>query len=144
MTPNGDVKYVTKCRICGHEFKAAPFVAYLGDGIDPRMVGMQQTLQKHMMSDPAHQFYGAMVLAICSFQFQDPVILEFGELTRFAIQHTTRKNFASDEALLEKAQAFPADEVESAHNLLKDLRDFLTEQGEYAPNIQQSAAVVRT
>ena len=143
-----NTQLTTKCRVCGHEFKASAFVPYLGQGIDPRLVGMQQKLQQHMMSDQHHQFYAAVALSVCSFEFQDPIVREFVELTRFAVHHTTRKNFPNDGVFENiahacvsgpEAQALP-DSVRNAiaqqvAGALKDLADFLTESGPYAPKL---------
>lgn len=142
MTP--ETKYLTRCRICGHEFKNSPFVPYVGNGIDPRLIAMQQKLGEHMLSDEKHQFYSATALAVACFAFQDPVINDFLNLVRFSLQQASRRNIATDSQILDRfaALGFGSESIEILKPLVYDLRDFLMEQGAHAPKIEEPSALV--
>ena len=143
MTP--ETKYLTKCRLCGHDFKNTPFVPYLGEGIDPRLFTMQQKLAEHMQIDQQHQMFSAMALAVCSFSFQDPHINQFLNLVRFYIQQASRKNVADDAMIVDRFAALKctAEEIEKLKPLVFDLRDFLTEGGVHAPQLPEVPQLVR-
>lgn len=134
MSPEAaPMKYATVCRICGHEFHSEPFVPIVGTAADARRQKMGQVLTQHAMTEHSGQILG-FLLAAC-FQFGDPVILQEMEAARWTAHQLTAKNFIPDQTIEHNlaGQGFDAEQIQ----IIKDLRDLLTETGKYAAIPQQ-------
>jgi len=128
------VSYDATCRLCGKKFTGPP----LESPQDPRIQKMGEALFKHMLQgDEAHKTYAVICIAVCSFLIEDPIVKIFANGVRYAAFQALRKHYLPDEQLHSVVSGLPPEEFEAA---MKDMRDFLTEQGEHAPKFPQMSS----
>ncbi len=123
-------KLETRCKLCGHVFRASPFsLDLLGQA---RLGKFFQMVSAHIQD--AHKDYAAAGV-IAAYTTQDPALLQIAESARGQVHKLTRRNQAPNDYINDRlARAgFSAIEVQKILPLFCEMRDFLTEQGSYAP-----------
>jgi hypothetical protein len=75
------------------------------------------------------------------FQCEDPKLAQLQERVRASIFKVSRRMTITDAEIQDRVArlGLDPDEEEGLHTLLKDMRDLLTEQGNYAPPNGQPA-----
>jgi len=126
--------YTETCRICGKQFKGAP----LASTTDPRMNKLGEALFKHMWdTDEVHKNFTITAIILAGFILEDPMAIQYGAPIRYMAFRALRKNFVPDEVLHDTVSRLTPEKFEDA---MKDMRDFLTEEGEYAPKFAVQSA----
>lgn len=147
-TNGSTLKHITKCRLCPQIFQASPMdVPIVGEPPAARiqkfvmalMAHLQKKHGEHMalISQGGGEFMG--LLALRSFETADPNIQQTIELARARFFVVTRKNLMPDAMIVEKAVSLGLDPAtqQQVVDLMKEMRDVLTEQGKYATFQQQ-------
>jgi hypothetical protein len=79
-------------------------------------------------------------LALIQFDSQDKSLAEMREMIRYDIHRTTLRVNITDEhivkALAELGIDLPTDDQKRIENLIRDLRDLLTDSGAYSPQVK--------
>jgi hypothetical protein len=142
MSSNGNLKYITTCKLCGQRFanKALPII---GDNPDASTRSFIHALILHLNREHPQQFQAftrAMVtlannfagwLALQNFEITDPNLLKSQEELRTFAHSITRKNDLTDAEITDKIVSLEPLTAEKVTALCKEWRDFLTEQGRY-------------
>lgn len=132
----------TTCRICGQQFPTPTMQpAIIGAPPDADTKNFVGSLATHLISTHAdkwaaieiggQEFMGFLILGL--FESQDVNLMMKQEQARYGIQQMTRKRTISDADILDRVARLeldPEKEQETA-DLLQDMRDLLTEQGQY-------------
>jgi hypothetical protein len=131
-------KKITTCRVCGQEFKA-PAIKPDDRG---QILKLAEALGRHLNTHEELQRAVTTLLLATLFTTEDemlkasiPTILAGVEPTRAMIHQATRRTYI-DDALIDNKIADLGFEVEDAkglQTLLRDMRDILCEEGQYAP-----------
>ena len=150
MTPP-NVEYVTRCRVqgCGKQFLSSPMdIPIIGQPND-RVVKFVTALMEHVQKKhPQHmqQISGAIqeymgFLIVTMFQCEDPKLAQLQERVRASIFKVSRRLTITNEEIQDRVArlGLDPDEEEGLQTLLRDMRDLLTEQGNYAPANGQPA-----
>lgn len=131
MTPVAtEIKHATRCRLCGHEFRARPFSL---DAIGQiRVKKFFDAVSVHMQANHAEYMAAATISA---FATEDPTLIPLAEKARAEVAARTRSHTATDDAIRSQlARAgFTEDEIVKSLPVFREMRDYLTEQGQYAP-----------
>lgn len=141
-------RYETTCRICRQPFVADAFVPILNGGADPRLASFGNQLFQHMVQRHASEL-GAFLIVTC-FNLTDPVLIGIFEPLRWAVQQNTRRANVTDEQLQNRINKLADDinDPQVIHEpplilvMLRDLRDYLTEQGAYAPKPVEAPSMI--
>ncbi len=155
MSDQQILKPITTCRLCGQKFcDRALDVPIIGEPVTAAAERFVSALAGHIMSKHREQaqkiiagskcLYG--FLTLLHFESQDAALKQLAELIRYDIHQSTRKLVISDEHV-SKAVASLNLEAEAAARteaLIRDLRDLLTDSGQYAPQktAEQKAPVL--
>lgn len=138
------LRYQTVCKICQRISYAPPLdIPIIGQGDAQIGEYIMGTLVGHLRSEHPDvwlqveaklQEIGAF-LACGMFNLQDPAIVARLDLLRYALHTATRKNNISDDGILDRLNRIGLEEnnVKAVAALITDMRDALTEQGQYAP-----------
>lgn len=120
--------YTTNCRLCAKKFEGPPFDLHDNE----RLAKLFQAVAKHFQEAHA-DFISAAVIA--GYATEDPALQVIAEAGRSTVHNKTRKNMAFDAQIQTKlAQAgFNEAEIMRIFPIMQDLRDCLTEQGNYRP-----------
>jgi len=138
------IKYRAVCNVCHRISYAPPLdIPIIGQGdaqIEQYIMG---SLVGHLQSEHPEAWglvasnikeIGAF-LACAMFELQDPAIQGRLNLLRYALHTATRKVRISDGTILDRlARAgFTTEEIERIGPVMRDMRDALTEEGQYKP-----------
>lgn len=147
------IKYQTTCRICGQVFRAAPLDIPIIGQADRRLVQFVQALASHiqkehpdtmnLVASNIQEVTGFLVLS--TFRIEDPTLTARFQSMRYALQTVTRQNRVDDKTILDKLAGLGLSqpEIETVAPLVKDLRDFLCEEGSYKPKTGSPKLVVQ-
>lgn len=136
-------KYRTACRTCGQLFLSAPLDIPIVGHADERLVRFVQTLAEHIQTHhpdlmgrvglTIQDMTGFLILSM--FTSEDPTLIGKSEMVRYGFHRMTRNNDITDGTILDRlARAgFTKEEIERIGPVMRDMRDALTEQGQYAP-----------
>lgn len=141
--PQQILKYRTLCRICGQPFVAAPLdITIIGEA-DERLRKFVKRLTEHLktrhpdamalIDANVEDIKGVMVSGM--FSTQDPLIAVCAERARYTLHTVTRKTQITDETIFDrlKNNGINQDAIDTVLPVMRDMRDELTEQGQYAP-----------
>jgi hypothetical protein len=99
---------------------------------------MEHVQKKHpqammQISGSIQEFMGFLVVSM--FQCEDPKLSQLQERVRASIAKVSRKLTITNEEIQDRVArlGLDPDEEEGLQTLLRDMRDLLTEQGNYAP-----------
>lgn len=143
MTPN--LEYLTKCRVpgCTKEFVSSPLDIPIIGKPNERVVKFVTALMDHLgkkhpevmmrVSNAIQEYMGFLVVSM--FELNDPRLIEMRERIRAEIAVLSRRNNIPDSMIDGKIAelGFDDTDAEGLRILLRDMRDLLTEQGNYAP-----------
>ena len=149
-------RYQAKCRICGKVVAEFPVLEIPVIGHPNEKAQKVLTiLGTHIATRHHEQFVagGQLVadfqafLVMSQFETQDPTIGARAETIRAGLQALTRKYMLSDQHIEQAIVALDSQNqlnTETVGALIRQLRDVLTEQGQYAPKLEtpQSTLVV--
>lgn len=147
------LKYETRCRACGQIFRAAPLDIPVVGHADERLVKFVQALAAHIQKEHPdtmtlvaaniQEITGFLVLSV--FESQDPSLTARFQSARYALQTATRQNKVTDETIQDKLAGLglAQEEIEKVSPFIKDLRDFLCEEGSYKPKTGERKLVVQ-
>ncbi len=133
-------KTTTTCQKCSWSMTAAPFVPIVGGGPDVRLFRYIGALKEHIES--AHPDVGMEIgafsafLIAAAFKFEDPFLLKTRSDLRYSLHKSTRVVQVSDEQIGERVariEGLTPEQIEGLNFLIRDMRDVLTESGQYAP-----------
>jgi hypothetical protein len=135
-----EMKYAVSCPRCSWKMEAAPFVPVVGGATDPRLLRYIGKLKEHVEQkhpDVAMQIgaFSAFLIA-AAFKLEDPLLLKMHFDLRYALHRMTRAKLITDEEIQDRVsriEELDRRQQEAVSFLLRDMRDVLTEQGEYAP-----------
>ena len=147
---NPTLDYTTRCRVpgCTKTFVSTALDVPIIGQPDAKIVKFVTALMDHMqkkhpqemtvISQLVQQFLGFIVVS--QFEIADPKLLEMREAVRASMARMSRRFIISDADILDKVARLELDpdDEEGIGILLRDMRDLLTEQGDYAPNPSQS------
>jgi hypothetical protein len=148
--------HITHCLLCPPERPKkiiADQIPQVNPGeAPPEAVGrFVQTLSDHLQKKHPEAFQHAVAMAqvmmahliVCRFETTDPRVSRARDETRAFLHKLTRKNDEAELDLRMRLEAFGFDPSDNQHGLLmlKDLRDFLLEEGEYAPTSEPQTIV---
>jgi hypothetical protein len=154
----GSLIYLTTCMVpdkdgkpCGEQFScpALPEFSVMDPGTAKAAGRLVGALAKHLekkhperlapVAPLSAAYQGFLVLN--NFDTQDPQLIQSREHLRAMLHNQTRKNFVPNAKILEpfapilEREHLTTDDRNLLLELLENFRDFLTEQGEYAPKI---------
>lgn len=149
MASNGTaLKYITTCTLCNQRFSNSA-LPLIGETPDAQTVRFVTGLAKHLKTvHPqeierlraetailSNQFVGWLTLQ--KFETTDPNLQASQQRLRMWLHGLTRKNQLTDAEITDKivSLGLDAEHAGPVNDLCKELRDFLTEQGRYAPQI---------
>lgn len=149
MTPK--LEYITRCRVpgCNKEFVSSPLDIPIIGRPNERVVKFVGALVEHIqkkhpqampnISAAVQEFTGFLVISM--FEVADPKLQEMTEHVRASLAKLSRRFNISNEDIQDRVARMGLDpeEEDGLNTLLRDMRDLLTEQGSYAPKIQQPA-----
>jgi hypothetical protein len=136
-------KYRTACRTCGQLFLSAPLDIPIIGHADERLVRFVQKLAEHLQTHhpdlmqrvglTIQDMTGFIILSL--FTSEDPTLIGKAEMVRHGFHRMTRSSDITDGVILDRlARAgFTKEEIEKVGPVMRDMRDALTEQGQYAP-----------
>ena len=138
------LKYITTCKLCNQRFanSALPIV---GEHPDAKTAKFVTSLAKHFKSAHkeaaqaiwndtsifATQFAGWIVMQ--QFATDDPQLQASQQRLRSWLHSLTRKNQITDAQITDRLVAAEPLTLERVTVVCKEMRDYLTEQGGYAP-----------
>jgi len=144
------LEYTRRCRIpgCTTQYVSSPLVPIIGQP-DPRIGKMIQEMAKHLEKHHPEQFeQGAKAvqqymtfLFLSVFELQDPLLIQLYECIRAPLHQYSTRATIPDSVIDGKIAdlGFEDEDAEGLRTLLRDMRDLLTEQGDYAPQNNQPA-----
>ena len=149
MTPN--LEYITKCRVpgCNKEFVSNALDIPIIGQPNERVVRFVTALYDHLgkkhpevmqrITGAIQEYMGFLVVGM--FEVSDPKLLEMREHIRATLARIFRRFQISDGDIQDRIARLELDpeEEEGLNTLLRDMRDLLTEQGNYAPRNGQPA-----
>jgi hypothetical protein len=112
------------------EFHARPFeLSVLGK---PRLMKFFQAVKAHL--DEKHADYLAAA-TIAVYTTEDPALVRIAESARGQVNAASRKNTASDAQITDRfaGAGFTQEELSRLIPLVREMRDYLSEAGKYAP-----------
>jgi hypothetical protein len=147
------LEYITRCRIpgCKKTFVSDPFGLEIIGKPGDRIVKFVSRLIEHAQTDhpqqwaqisgAIQQYMGFMIVRM--FEIQDPQLLGMQEGIRAALHHFTTRLTITDEEIQSRVARIGLDpeQEEGVGLLLRDMRDLLTEQGQYAPQLSEKPLV---
>jgi hypothetical protein len=147
MTPNG--KYKASCRICGKTVTEFPIlnIPIIGEP-DAKATQVMTIMGRHIAIHHGEQFGAGLQLSkdfqafliLSQFECNDPSVQARAEAIRAGMQALTRKFTISDQQLRDGIVALDSEgqlNAETVIQFIKEIRDVLIEQGQYAPQIEQ-------
>jgi len=143
VTPN--LEYITRCKVpgCSKQFVSSaldiPIIGQPNERVVKFVTALMDHLQKKhpeimtRVAGAIQEYMGLLVISM--FQVEDPKLLEMREFIRASIAQVSRRFQISDADIRDRVARLEldADEEEGLNMLLRDMRDFLTERGNYAP-----------
>jgi hypothetical protein len=147
------IKYRAVCNVCHRTSYAPPLdIPIIGQGDAQIELYIMTTLVGHLQAEHPEQWAlvasrikeFAAFLACAMFGLQDPAILQRLELARYALHTSTRKAQITDETILDRLAriGLSEEEIGNVFPVIRDMRDALTEEGQYKPeNIPPSVLV---
>ena len=149
MTPN--LEYITKCRVpgCNKEFVSNALDIPIIGQPNERVVRFVTALYDHLgkkhpevmqrIAGAIQEYMGFLVVGM--FEVADPKLLEMREHIRATLARISRRFQISDADIQDRVARLELDpeEEEGLNTLLRDMRDLLTEQGNYVPKNGQPA-----
>lgn len=138
-------EYLTKCRVpgCTKQFVSSPLDIPIVGQPDEKVMKFIAALMDHMqkkhpsvmaqIAQHVQEFMGFLVVSL--FEMTDPKLLEMRERVRSDVAKVSRRFQISDAEILDRVARLELDpdDEQGLTLLLKDMRDVLTEQGNYTP-----------
>lgn len=145
------IDYVTKCSVptCGKQFISSALDIPILGAPNERVVKFVTALMDHLqtkhpqimaqVSQSIQEFMGFLVISM--YEVQDPKLLEMREFIRAGLAKVSRRFQISNADIEDRVARLELDseDEEGLNILLRDMRDLLTEQGDYAPRNGQPA-----
>ena len=133
-------KHKVTCPHCQWSMEAAPFAPLIGGGFDNRLARYIGELKNHIERHHPEWgmevgFFSAFLIAV-GFRLEDPFLLQMAEGLRYALHRKTRRVHITDDqidARVSRIEELGERERNAVAALLKDMRDVICEQGQYAP-----------
>ena len=147
------LKYTTTCRVpsCGQQFMSSPLDLPVVGRPNERLVKFVMALVAHLqkkhpevmqhISGMAQEFTG--YLALRMFIIEDPHLITGQENVRATLQQFSRRNRITDAEITDRVArlGLNAEQEEDLSVLLRDMRDVLCEEGQYAPKTAERTLV---
>ena len=148
MTPP-KMEYTTRCKLCKKVFITDPFEPPVIGQPNDRFLRLADKMSEHLNDkhgEMVQRGIGAIIeygrlLTFSLFESTDPNILATLEPVRAAVHQFSTRYRISDEEIQDRVSRLEVDpeDEQGVAMLLMDMRDLLTEQGEYAPKTQTPA-----
>lgn len=127
--------YESTCRLCGQKFAGKPLDPPTNGEPNARMQKLGKVLYDHLVN--AHRDFAFMALLAAGYITEDPVATGFIAPFRYGVFQQTRRAFVPDDVMKDRLTRMTTPEQIEAGFF--ELRDFLCEQGKFAPAPVQAA-----
>lgn len=154
MSPAEKLKHRAICRIpgCGYFVARPPLdIPTIGGAPSPGLVALAQKLADHLetehpveharLAQSIQLFMGYLLMTM--YTLEDPRLTQEYHYTRSVFHRITARYKVTDEQISERLahMEFESEDEQELTELIRDFRDFLSEEGRYAPDTSQPPLV---